>query len=180
MKAVRSSSHVSIVSSLSSFNHVFASLVSDRGNIIRRTASYSVCLYLNITDSEEFVNVFMRISFGSTIELVSFDESQVVTFNGKFICGFKNSDCRIRSWSNNTVGSPHRQLSGVEVDHFFDRRELFCFVDEVFDSEYVQVQLMLLVYKLLLSVFRVNVAITKLQLLKRLGLLKDFLLSEKG
>ncbi|GKC51922.1 hypothetical protein Tco_1074667 [Tanacetum coccineum] len=32
----------------------------------------------------EFVNVFMRIGFDSTIELVSFDESQVVTFNGKF------------------------------------------------------------------------------------------------
>ncbi|GJT91810.1 putative reverse transcriptase domain-containing protein [Tanacetum coccineum] len=37
MKAVRSSSHVSIVPSLSSSNHVFASLVSDRGDIIRWT-----------------------------------------------------------------------------------------------------------------------------------------------
>ncbi|GKF25220.1 hypothetical protein Tco_0081114 [Tanacetum coccineum] len=35
------------------------------------------------SDYEEFMNVFMRISFGSTIKLVSFDESQVVTFNGK-------------------------------------------------------------------------------------------------
>nr|GEZ05013.1 reverse transcriptase domain-containing protein [Tanacetum cinerariifolium] len=33
-----------------------------------------------------------------------------------------------------------RNCLGVEVDCFFDRRELFCFVDEVFDSEYVQVQ----------------------------------------
>ncbi|GJY68658.1 hypothetical protein Tco_0471640 [Tanacetum coccineum] len=33
-----------------------------------------------------------------------------------------------------------RQFSGVEVDYFFNRMELFCFVDEVFDSEYVQVQ----------------------------------------
>ncbi|GJV84006.1 putative ribonuclease H-like domain-containing protein [Tanacetum coccineum] len=41
-------------------------------------------------------------------------------------------------------------------------------------------KLMLLVYKLLLSVFRVNAAITNLQLLKRLRLLEDFLLSEKG
>ncbi|GJW56099.1 hypothetical protein Tco_0102830 [Tanacetum coccineum] len=42
MKVVQSSSHVSIVPSLSSSNHVFASSVSDRGNIIRRTASFSV------------------------------------------------------------------------------------------------------------------------------------------
>ncbi|GKA39453.1 hypothetical protein Tco_0732004 [Tanacetum coccineum] len=41
-------------------------------------------------------------------------------------------------------------------------------------------KLMLLVYKLLLLVFRVNAAITKLQLLKRLRLLEYFLLSEKG
>ncbi|GJR99055.1 ty3-gypsy retrotransposon protein [Tanacetum coccineum] len=40
-------------------------------------------------------------------------------------------------------------------------------------------KLMLLVYKLLLLVFRVNAAITKSQLLKRLRLLEDFLLSEK-
>nr|GEW87922.1 hypothetical protein [Tanacetum cinerariifolium] len=36
-----------------------------------------------------------------------------------------------------------RQLSDVKVDCFFVRMELFCFVDEVFDSEYVQVQDML-------------------------------------
>ncbi|GKC33177.1 hypothetical protein Tco_1040471 [Tanacetum coccineum] len=41
-------------------------------------------------------------------------------------------------------------------------------------------KLMLLVYKLLLSVFRVNAVITKLHLLKRLRLVEDFLLSEKG
>ncbi|GJZ74439.1 hypothetical protein Tco_0638585 [Tanacetum coccineum] len=46
MKAVRSSSHVLIVPSLSSFSHVFASPVSDRGNI---------------ADYEKFMNVFMRI-----------------------------------------------------------------------------------------------------------------------
>ncbi|GKD82173.1 hypothetical protein Tco_1349012, partial [Tanacetum coccineum] len=57
--------------------------------------------------SEEFVNVFMRIGFGSTIKLVSFDENQVVTFNGKFICGFRNSDCGTRSQSDNRVGTPH-------------------------------------------------------------------------
>ncbi|GJS54571.1 hypothetical protein Tco_0627933 [Tanacetum coccineum] len=33
------------------------------------------------------MNVFMRIGFGSTIKFVSFDESWVVTFNGKFIWG---------------------------------------------------------------------------------------------
>nr|GFD03232.1 hypothetical protein [Tanacetum cinerariifolium] len=30
--------------------------------------------------------------------------------------------------------------SGVEADCFFGRMELFCFVDEVFDSEYIQVR----------------------------------------
>nr|GEY53488.1 reverse transcriptase domain-containing protein [Tanacetum cinerariifolium] len=49
------------------------------------------------------MNVFMRIGFGSTIELVFFDESQLVTFNGKFICCFKNGDCRTGSRSDNTV-----------------------------------------------------------------------------
>ncbi|GKC06048.1 hypothetical protein Tco_0997658 [Tanacetum coccineum] len=48
------------------------------------------------------------------------------------------------------------------------------------DPTVTATKLMLLVYKLLLSVFRVNAAITKLQLLKRLRLLEDFLLSEKG
>ncbi|GJV53054.1 putative mitochondrial protein [Tanacetum coccineum] len=46
-------------------------------------------------------------SFGSTIKLVSFYESQVVTFNGEFVCGFRNSDCRTGSRSDNMVGSPH-------------------------------------------------------------------------
>nr|GEV18028.1 retrotransposon protein, putative, Ty1-copia subclass [Tanacetum cinerariifolium] len=58
-------------------------------------------------DSEEFVNVFVRIGFGSTIKLVSFNESQVVTFNGKFVCGFRNGDCNIGSQSDNTVGILH-------------------------------------------------------------------------
>ncbi|GJW02898.1 hypothetical protein Tco_1561754, partial [Tanacetum coccineum] len=49
IKAVRSSSHVLIVPSLSSSNYVFASPVSDRGNIIRRTTSFLVSLYLNIS-----------------------------------------------------------------------------------------------------------------------------------
>ncbi|GJS98729.1 hypothetical protein Tco_0819899 [Tanacetum coccineum] len=43
-------------------------------------------------NSEEFMNVFMRIGFGSTIELVSFDKGQVVTFDSKFVCGFRNSE----------------------------------------------------------------------------------------
>ncbi|GJZ94323.1 hypothetical protein Tco_0666526 [Tanacetum coccineum] len=48
----------------------------------------------------------MEISFGSTIKLVSFDESQVVTFNGEFVYGFRNGDCGTESQSDNTVGSP--------------------------------------------------------------------------
>ncbi|GJQ91993.1 hypothetical protein Tco_0003132 [Tanacetum coccineum] len=51
--------------------------------------------------------LFMRIGFGSTIKLVSFDESQVVTLKGKFVCGFKNSDRETESRSDNTVDSPH-------------------------------------------------------------------------
>ncbi|GJU42714.1 hypothetical protein Tco_1195671 [Tanacetum coccineum] len=77
MKAVQSSSYVSIVPSLSSSSHVFASPL-----VIRETSS------------------------GGQLHF--------------------------------------RQFSGVEVDCFFDRKELFCFVDEVFDSEYVQVQDMVL------------------------------------
>nr|GEX66331.1 hypothetical protein [Tanacetum cinerariifolium] len=62
------------------------------------------------------MNVFMRIDFGSTIELVSFDESQVVSFNGKFICGFRNGDCGTGSRSDNTVGSPHGFIiHGIEI-----------------------------------------------------------------
>nr|GEY58494.1 reverse transcriptase domain-containing protein [Tanacetum cinerariifolium] len=38
------------------------------------------------------------------------------------------------------VRATTRQFSGVVVDYFFNRKELFCFVDDVFDSEYVQVQ----------------------------------------
>nr|GEV21849.1 reverse transcriptase domain-containing protein [Tanacetum cinerariifolium] len=53
------------------------------------------------------MNVFMKIGFGSTIKLVSFDNGQVVTFNGKFVSGFRNSDRKTRSQSDNTVGSPH-------------------------------------------------------------------------
>ncbi|GJT85619.1 hypothetical protein Tco_1067336 [Tanacetum coccineum] len=53
------------------------------------------------------MNVFVRIDFGSTIELVSFDESQVVTFNGEFVCDFRNDDYGTRSRSDNTVDSPH-------------------------------------------------------------------------
>ncbi|GJV40840.1 hypothetical protein Tco_1419280 [Tanacetum coccineum] len=86
--------------------------------------------FLRGVDFEEFVNVFIRIGFGSSIKLVSLDKSQVVTFDSKFVSSFRNSDCTTRSRSDNMV------------DCFFDRMELFCFVDDVFDSEYVQVQVM--------------------------------------
>ncbi|GJV75981.1 DNA-directed DNA polymerase [Tanacetum coccineum] len=67
------------------------------------------------------MNVFMRISFGSTIKLVSFHESQVVTFYGKFVCGFTNSDCGTESQSDNTVGNPHGFIMhGIEI---FDGNE---------------------------------------------------------
>nr|GEY13503.1 hypothetical protein [Tanacetum cinerariifolium] len=70
-------------------------------------------------DFEEFMNVFMRIGFGSTIKLVSYDKGQVVTFKGKFICIFRNSDCGTGSQSNNTFGSPHgfviHEINGLIV-----------------------------------------------------------------
>ncbi|GJT41070.1 hypothetical protein Tco_0940935 [Tanacetum coccineum] len=59
-------------------------------------------------NSEEFVNVFVRISFGSAIELVfQLSKSQVLPLLSKFVCGFRNSDCGTGSQSDNTVGSPH-------------------------------------------------------------------------
>nr|GEU63953.1 Gag-Pol polyprotein [Tanacetum cinerariifolium] len=62
------------------------------------------------------MNVFMRIDFGSAIELVSFYESQVVTFNGEFVCSFRNGDCGTRSRSDNTISSPHGFIiHGIEV-----------------------------------------------------------------
>ncbi|GKE68427.1 hypothetical protein Tco_1526499, partial [Tanacetum coccineum] len=63
--------------------------------------------FIRGVDSEEFMNVFMRIGFESAIKLVSFDESQVVTFNSKLVCGFTNGDCETGSQSDNTVGSLH-------------------------------------------------------------------------
>nr|GEX04279.1 retrotransposon Orf1 [Tanacetum cinerariifolium] len=75
----------------------------------RREVGGSADLYRDMSqDSEEFVNVFVRIDFSSTIKLVSFDESQVVTFNGKFVCGFRNSNYEIESQSENTVDNLHR------------------------------------------------------------------------
>nr|GEU46968.1 hypothetical protein [Tanacetum cinerariifolium] len=68
---------------------------------------FDISVFKHIADFKEFVNVFVRIGFGSTIKLVSFDKSQVVTFNSKFIYGFRNSDCGAKSRSDNMVGNPH-------------------------------------------------------------------------
>ncbi|GJX31738.1 hypothetical protein Tco_0241593 [Tanacetum coccineum] len=66
MKLVRSSSHVSKVPSLSSSNHVFASQVRDRGNIIRRTASFSsISVFKHIANSEEMRECVYEEQFGS-------------------------------------------------------------------------------------------------------------------
>nr|GEV95145.1 hypothetical protein [Tanacetum cinerariifolium] len=51
--------------------------------------------------------MFVRIGFDSTIELVSFDNSKLVNFNGKFIYGFRNGDYRTGSQSDNAIGNPH-------------------------------------------------------------------------
>nr|GEX18009.1 hypothetical protein [Tanacetum cinerariifolium] len=60
-----------------------------------------------LTDFEEFMNVFIRIGFGFTIKLVSFDESQAVTFKGKFVSGFRNNGRGTGSRSDNTIGNSH-------------------------------------------------------------------------
>ncbi|GJZ49201.1 putative reverse transcriptase domain-containing protein [Tanacetum coccineum] len=62
MKAVQSSSHVSIVPSLSSSSHVFASPVSDRGNIIRRKTSFSGQV---VTFNSEFIYGFKNSDCGT-------------------------------------------------------------------------------------------------------------------
>nr|GEU58091.1 putative E3 ubiquitin-protein ligase LIN-1 [Tanacetum cinerariifolium] len=66
-----------------------------------------VYVFKHITYSEKFVDVFVRIGFGYSIELVFIDECQVITFNSKFVCGFRNGDCRTGSQSDNPVGNPH-------------------------------------------------------------------------
>ncbi|GJR23331.1 putative reverse transcriptase domain-containing protein [Tanacetum coccineum] len=77
------------------------------GQIVTMTISEHFLHTKPSIDSEEFVIVFMRIGFGSTIELISFDEGQVVTFDSKFVSSFKNSDCGTGSRSDNTVSGPH-------------------------------------------------------------------------
>nr|GFA82545.1 hypothetical protein [Tanacetum cinerariifolium] len=48
--------------------------------------------------------------------MISFDESQVVTFNSKFVCDFRNGDCKTKSQIDNTVSSLHRfVINGIEV-----------------------------------------------------------------
>ncbi|GJX63914.1 hypothetical protein Tco_0296814 [Tanacetum coccineum] len=75
-----------------------------------------VSVFKLVTYSEEFVNVIVMIGFDSTIKLVSFDKSHVVTFNSKFVCGFRNGDCRTGSQSDNTVGSQHGfVIHGIKV-----------------------------------------------------------------
>nr|GEV97699.1 hypothetical protein [Tanacetum cinerariifolium] len=61
------------------------------------------------------MNVFVWIDFNSTIKLVSFYESQMVTFNGKFVYGIKNGDSGTGSQSDNTVDNPHGSATRKEV-----------------------------------------------------------------
>nr|GEV11729.1 zinc finger, CCHC-type [Tanacetum cinerariifolium] len=57
-----------------------------------------------------------EIGFGSTIKLVSFDKGQVVTFNGKFVYGFRNNDCETKSQNDNTIGGPHGFIiHGIDI-----------------------------------------------------------------
>ncbi|GKE68248.1 hypothetical protein Tco_1526320 [Tanacetum coccineum] len=87
----------------------------------------------NESDSKEFVNVFVRIRFGYTIEMVS------LIANSFAISGMVIVEPGVRA-TIRSAAHMDRQFSDFEEDCFFDRMELFCFVNEVFDSEYVQVQ----------------------------------------
>ncbi|GJX15096.1 hypothetical protein Tco_0206854 [Tanacetum coccineum] len=58
-----------------------------------------------LRNSEEFINVFMRIDFGSFIKLVSLDKSQVVTFDSKFVSSFRNSDYRTQEGQSGKLWS---------------------------------------------------------------------------
>nr|GEU78129.1 hypothetical protein [Tanacetum cinerariifolium] len=89
-----------------------------------------VSIFKHITYSVEFVNVFVRIGFGSTIKLVSIDESQVVTFNDEFVFGLRKGDCGTKSRSDNMVGSPLGfVIHGIDVLKGNDK------VTEVIDVE---------------------------------------------
>ena len=61
---------------------------------------FSISVSKHFTNSKELMNVFMRVGFGSTIELVAFDKGQMISFNGKFIGSLGQSYCRTRSRSN--------------------------------------------------------------------------------
>ncbi|GJW30786.1 hypothetical protein Tco_0047661 [Tanacetum coccineum] len=141
---VQVSSQVFDSASLSLSSHVFASPVSDKGNIIRRTALFlRVSVFEHIADSEEFVNVFVRISFGSAIKLgVGADNWSEPTWvnSSTWIEIFENHEkvtelVDVENWRIINSRVLRWVVSLIE-------RKLFCFVDEVFDSEYVQVQVM--------------------------------------
>nr|GEW19428.1 hypothetical protein [Tanacetum cinerariifolium] len=68
-------------------------------------SSYHVSIVPSLSLSN---HVFASLEhFGSTIKLVSLDESQMVTFNGEFVCGFRNGDYGTESQSDNMIGSLH-------------------------------------------------------------------------
>nr|GEU33437.1 hypothetical protein [Tanacetum cinerariifolium] len=97
-------------------HHVSSTRGHDIFMLTEKDYPLSNAVTILMLNSEEFVNLFVRIGFGSTIKLVSFDEGQVVTFNGKFVCGFRNIDCGTGSRSDNTIGIPHGFIIyGIEV-----------------------------------------------------------------
>nr|GEV40396.1 vacuolar ATPase assembly integral membrane protein VMA21-like domain-containing protein [Tanacetum cinerariifolium] len=82
--------HILIVPSFSLSSHVFASLVSDRGNI--RSVLILPSNWFPLT----------RVKW--------------LPLMAKFVYGFKNGDCGTGSQSGNTVSSPHRfVIHGIEV-----------------------------------------------------------------
>nr|GEW70917.1 hypothetical protein [Tanacetum cinerariifolium] len=61
------------------------------------------------------MNVLVRIGFNSTIKLISFDESQVISYNCKFVGSCRYGDCQTGSHGNNTIGCVHRFI--IEISH---------------------------------------------------------------
>nr|GEU39324.1 hypothetical protein [Tanacetum cinerariifolium] len=68
----------------------------------------TMAVFEHLLHTKLSIAMFLLLCFGPTIKMVSLDKGQVVTFNGKFVCGFWNSKCETGSQSDNMVGNPHR------------------------------------------------------------------------
>ncbi|GJQ96290.1 hypothetical protein Tco_0007429 [Tanacetum coccineum] len=98
------------------------------------------------TYTEKFVDVFVRINFGATIKLVTFDKGQMISFYCKFIGSFGNCDCWTMNRGNDAVGRPYGFIVCVshwivEFNEFAEKPEtgflsLDAVIKEDMDSEF--------------------------------------------